>query len=361
MSHIAAGGSGEAMQDADVQLVSQEVTSLSLPQLPLPLLAAVKCFHSALVLLQLSDPRCDSLSSRLHLPLRVSRPFTGTPVYALSLTQDEQLRAACGGNTAKLVRLLAEGTCRFVEPDRNAFKKMMHLMLRRVAGRLAAAARERVFDEGLRLQAAGQHAAAAAQLQYAVALGHLPARAALAWLLRHGRQGVPAQCSRAEQLAEEGARAGCAHCKGVLAKFEVFADDARSVQLARESAAAGCKYGQCALGWLHSSGRGGLEQDHAKAFEEFRLAAAQGLEQAQCQLGNMVMFGLGVDVEYAEALRLYGQAAEQGYAEAYCRIAHCYEHGYGVVADRAEALRLYQRSMAGGYKGAEFKLKSMCE
>ena len=199
MAHIAAGGSGEAMQDADVQLVSQEVTSLSLPQLPLPLLAAVKCFHSALVLLQLSDPRGDSLSSRLHLPLRVSRPFTGTPVYALSLTKDEQLRAACGGNTAKLVRLLAEGTCRFVEPDRNAFKKLMRIMLRRVAGRLAAAARERVFDEGLRLQAAGQHAAAAAQLQYAVALGHLPARAALAWLLRHGRQRVPAQCSRAEQ------------------------------------------------------------------------------------------------------------------------------------------------------------------
>ena len=106
------------MQDADVQLVSQEVTSLSLP-----LLAAVKCFHSALVLLQLSDPRGDSLSSRLHLPLRVSRPFTGTPVYALSLTQDEQLRAACGGNTAKLVRLLAEGTCRFVKPGQECIQK----------------------------------------------------------------------------------------------------------------------------------------------------------------------------------------------------------------------------------------------
>ena len=61
------------------------------------------------------------------------------------------------------------------------------------------AVRERVFDEGLQLQAAGQHAAAAAQLQYAVALGHLPARAVLEWLLRHGRQRVPAQCSRAEQ------------------------------------------------------------------------------------------------------------------------------------------------------------------
>ena len=85
------------------------------------------------------------------------------------------------------------------------------------------------------------------------------------------------------------------------------------------------------------------------------------LEQAVCQLGVMVMFGLGVDVHYAQALRLYGQAAEQGYAEAYCRIAHCYDLGYGVVSDRAAALRLCQRSMAGGYKGAEFKLKSMCE
>ena len=88
---------------------------------------------------------------------------------------------------------------------------------------------------------------------------------------------------------------------------------------------------------------------------------AQGLEQAACQLGVMVMFSLGVDVHYTQALRLYGQAAEQGYAEAYCRIAHCYDHGYGVVSDRAAALRLCQRSMAGGYKGAEFKLKSMCE
>ena len=63
--------------------------------------------------------------------------------------------------------------------------------------------------------ASGQSSLAAAQLQKALLLGHLPSRAALAWMLAFGRQGVAKDRSRAFELAEEGARLGCHDCQGI--------------------------------------------------------------------------------------------------------------------------------------------------
>ena len=63
--------------------------------------------------------------------------------------------------------------------------------------------------------ASGQSSLAAAQLQEALLLGHLPSRAALAWMLAFGRQGVAKDRSRAFELAEEGARLGCHDCQGI--------------------------------------------------------------------------------------------------------------------------------------------------
>ena len=63
--------------------------------------------------------------------------------------------------------------------------------------------------------ASGQSSLAAAQLQEALLLGHLPSRASLAWMLAFGRQGVAKDRSRAFELVEQGARLGYHDCQGI--------------------------------------------------------------------------------------------------------------------------------------------------
>ena len=52
------------------------------------------------------------------------------------------------------------------------------------------------------------------------------------------------------------------------------------------------------------------------ALKWFRLAAEQGLAEAQNDLGYMYKEGQGVTQDYKEALKWYRLAAEQGHAEA---------------------------------------------
>ena len=138
-------------------------------------------------------------------------------------------------------------------------------------------------------------------------------------------------------------------------------DYARSLELARESAGRGSRYGQFTLGQLCIRGRGlglkgGPEFDDAQAVAFFRLAAAQGLDVAQFQLGTMLQSGYCVVRDCTEGLRLLHLAAAQGYPEALYEVAACYEHGYGVAADVAEAIRWYRRAQTAGYTYAAGKL-----
>ena len=202
--------------------------------------------------------------------------------------------------------------------------------------------------------AAGQYAAAAAQLQRAIDLGHLPSRALKAWLLLRGREGVAVDEERGFELAEEGARLGCHHCQGVVAYCYCYgygceADDARSLELARESSGRGSRYGQHALGLFHRFGAGGREtRDAAQAVAFYGLAAAQGLDAARCELGDMHLQGNGVAQDHDEALRWYQLAAAQGYPPALIKVASCHKNGWGVAADVTEAIRWLKRAQAAG-------------
>ncbi len=182
------------------------------------------------------------------------------------------------------------------------------------------------------LCASGQCADAVDLLQVAVELGHLPSRALNAWLLVDGREGVAKDHKKAFELAEQGARLGCHQCQGVLSfcywggcGCEV--DDVRSLELARESSRKGSSYGQLTLGFLHLCGAGGLELDVAEALVLFGLAAKQGLDMAQFQLGEMLSFGFGVNEDIAEAQRWYQLAATQGNLEGIHRVAHFRKQG----------------------------------
>jgi len=277
---------------------------------PRKLLPVVKSFIDMLVWLQLCNPQGVALFTFIRLPPRVVRPFAGAPVYNMSLTHAERLRVAGCGFKGKLVRFLSLGVGHHFEPQRNwgTCCKMMQSNVRRVAAGLAAAVRDKVATEAEELCASGQCAAAVSPLQWAIDFGHLPSRALMAWLLIDGREGIARNWSVSFQLAEDGARLGCHHCQGMMAYcywggFGCTKDESQSLQLARESSLLGSRYGQLALGEHLSP---------TNAVACFRLAAAQGLDGGQYQLGYMYFNGSGVDKDRNETLRLYNVAAAQG-------------------------------------------------
>ena len=219
-----------------------------------------------------------------------------------------------------------------------------------------------LFDEGMRLVAAGRYRNAVSKLKRAVALGHVAAHAELAWLLSWRREGVQI-CSHcvpncAAELAKRGSALGCAHSRGVYAflsvnnycggNFRGRAALVRGLRLARESAAAGSKYGQYVLGSLHLGGRCGLQQDVAQALVYFRLAAEQGLDGAQHELGELFRYGHGVAQDHAAAAGWYRRAAQQGYGPACVSLALCYCSGEGVERDRFQAIFWHKRAYLAG-------------
>jgi hypothetical protein len=234
----------------------------------------------------------------------------------------------------------------------------MHLMVARVAAKLirslAAAVGSKVGKEAEELCASGQCAAAAVALKLAVDLGHLPSRALLAHMMLDGREGVAKDWNVAFELVEEGARLGCHHCQGVMARclncgLGCERDHAQSMKLAFGSSLKGSRYGQHALGKLFD-----VEDDgDARALALYRLAAAQNLAGAQYTLGCMYDTGIGVDQDSAEALRLWQLAAAQGLPWALYRVGVYHEKGRGGVRkNKAEAICLYRRAQALGVPAA---------
>ena len=272
------------------------------------------------------------------------------------------------GFKGKLVWLVSLGVGRHCEPAVNlgACRKTMQSMVRRVASKLAAAVLETVLKEAERLLAAGQYAAAAAQLNKGVNLGNLPSRAHLADLLRSVRNGIVKDFEMAFRLAEEGVRFGCHHCQGVIACCYVQGlsmpglvdDEANIFALALESAGKGSKYGQFALGQLRVRAVG-VAPDHVAALAQYRLAASQHYDWAQHSIGLVFMNGHGVSRNYAEALRWFKLAAAQGLAAALHVVGLFFQEGYGVSTDITKAIRWYKRAAAAGHDGAARVLRRL--
>ena len=241
---------------------------------------------------------------------------------------------------------------------------MMLSNARRMASKPMAAVRDEAAKEAEELCASWQCAAAVVALQRAIDFGDTTSLALKAWLLIHGREGVAEDRERGFELAEEGARLGCHHCTGVMAHCYCWGIGckkhyARSLELARESSGRGSRYGQLTLGEMHHYGRGELSEDGTQAVAFYRLAAAQGLDAAQVNLGWMYYSGHGVARDYAAALRWCHLAAAQGHPNALYIVAHCHELGRGVAADVAEAIRWYKRAQAAGDTGAAGELQRL--
>ena len=94
--------------------------------------------------------------------------------------------------------------------------------------------------------------------------------------------------------------------------------------------------------------------DDRQAAWWYRLAAAQGHADAQCNLGVMYASGRGVAQDDREAVKWYRLAAEQGDREAQFLLGMAYNLGRGVPRNLEESQKWYRRMAVpqGGEKGA---------
>ncbi len=237
------------------------------------------------------------LRSHLHPPARASpRLFNYTGLLSADaerFSQAHRLRIlGCG-----MLGLLCVVLVRDVRLHARAMQARLTGILRRVAARRARATPEGIFARALQLCVAEKYSRAAKLFEQCAALGVLRANAELSWLLLHGRKGLyfpPMffQQIQAFQCAAATSRLGCVHSSGVLSYCLMKGvacrpNCKRAVELARSSSESGSRFGHFVMGELHRLGLGGCVRSNARALHYFHLAAAQGLDSAQCSLGDM--------------------------------------------------------------------------
>ena len=95
-----------------------------------------------------------------------------------------------------------------------------------------------------------------------------------------------------------------------------------------------------------------MPQDYAEAVKWYRLAADQGLSNAQLDLGNIYYYGKGVPQDYAEAVKWYRLAADQGELPAQFQLGIMCFLGKGVPHDIVHAYMWFKLGEANGDLGA---------
>jgi len=124
------------------------------------------------------------------------------------------------------------------------------------------------------------------------------------------------------------------------------------------AAAQGNERAQFNLGLIYSNGWG-VAQDYYEAVRWWKLAAQQGTAEAQFNLGVVYVKGEGVAQDDKEAVRWFQLAAQQGLGQAQSNLGFMYSKGQGVAQDDKEAVRLYQLAAQQGFAGAQSNLGEM--
>ncbi len=135
-------------------------------------------------------------------------------------------------------------------------------------------------------------------------------------------------------------------------------DYATELEITRPLAASGVAWAQSFLGDSFRVGRG-VTQNFTEAAKWYQLAAEQGHDNAQFNLGVLTHNGEGVLQDFAEAAKWYRLAAEQGHDGAQQNLGAMYSDGRGVVQDYAEAVKWYRLAAAQGRAGAQYNLGLM--
>jgi TPR repeat protein len=145
----------------------------------------------------------------------------------------------------------------------------------------------------------------------------------------------------------------------------VSIDDERAVQCFRRAAEKGHDLACARLAWscYHAIGID-RDEDEAQRWARRGLtgvqaAAADGDADAQTNLGNMYLKGLGVDKDEKAAVNWYRKAAEKGNAQAMNNLGGSYANGHGVQKDEKAAVSWYRQAADKGDADAMTNLGGM--
>jgi TPR repeat protein len=104
---------------------------------------------------------------------------------------------------------------------------------------------------------------------------------------------------------------------------------------------------------------GMMSEDHGEKTRYYRLAAEQGHAGGQDLLGTRYYEGDGVLQDYGEAVQWFRLSAEQGYAAAQGSLGECYHLARGVPRDYGESVRWYRPAADQDFAPAQTMLGRM--
>jgi len=96
-----------------------------------------------------------------------------------------------------------------------------------------------------------------------------------------------------------------------------------------------------------------------KAYRQFQASAAQGNTDAQVNLGNLYLRGLGVGRDEPKAYEWYAKAARQGNAQALGKLGIMHFYGIGVAEDHTAAADWFRKAAEKGNADAAMILAEL--
>lgn len=122
---------------------------------------------------------------------------------------------------------------------------------------------------------------------------------------------------------------------GLLLSTAAFSGES-DPQLLLQRAESGHADAQFRLGSMYASGEG-VEQDFARAFKWWNLAASKENLEAQYRMGVLYAKGVGVPQDQAQAVSWFRLAAGRGHAMARFSLGYHYAEGLGIPHDNVKA------------------------
>lgn len=102
-----------------------------------------------------------------------------------------------------------------------------------------------------------------------------------------------------------------------------------------------------------------LAGDPQEAAQWIKLAAEEGLPEAQALLGQILLDGRGLPKDEAAARAWFSKAAESGHLIAINMLGRCYENGWGGEVDTVAATRYYKDAASHGLDCAMYNYANM--
>ena len=178
-----------------------------------------------------------------------------------------------------------------------------------------------------------------------------------ALLLLDGKT-VTRDTAKAELMLEEASKAGNPLAQFNLAQLYIQNDRGpeglkKAVPYYRMAAEAGLPDAQYAMSQVYANGAGGIAKDDKQARHWLTLAARQGYDTAEIDLGTWLVDGRGGDRDANTGFRWLKQAADGGNIAAMNRVAKLYMQGIGTEPNSIDAAAWYFLARRAGLQDYE--------